>query len=181
MLNIKRAVENERLLRALTGLNRKGFEELCKLFSVAYEEWVERESFPRQRARGGGRKARLRRMEEKLFFILFYFKCYPTFDVLGFLFNLERGRANRWVHRLQPILEATLGKKMMLPERKIESSEQFVARFPGVREVDRKNHPMIRHYPKRYQQTTSPDRASFLVLDLISVEPELQTAPFLWA
>ena len=135
MLNIKRAVENERLLRALTGLNRKRFEERCKLFSVAYEEWVERESFPRQRARGGGRKARLRRMEEKLFFILFYFKCYPTFDVLGFLFNLERGRANRWVHRLQPILEATLGKKMMLPERKIESSEQFLARFPEIKEI----------------------------------------------
>ncbi len=50
-----------------------------------------------------------------------------------------------------------------------------------LRELDRKNHPMIRHYPKRYQRTTSQDQASLLVLDLISVEPELQTYPFLWA
>jgi hypothetical protein len=74
-------------------------------------------------------------MESKLFFILFYFKCYPTFDVLSFLFDLERGRANRWVHRLQGILETALGKKMVLPERKLESMEQFLERFPEVKAV----------------------------------------------
>jgi hypothetical protein len=42
-------------------------------------------------------------MEAKLFFILFYFKAYPTFDILGLLFELERGRSNRWVHRWQGI------------------------------------------------------------------------------
>ncbi|MDZ4877458.1 MAG: hypothetical protein CLLPBCKN_006893 [Chroococcidiopsis cubana SAG 39.79] len=135
MLNINRALENDRLLRALTGLNRKALNELCKVFSAVYQEWVESESKPRQRARGGGRKARLGSMEAKLFFILFYFKCYPTFDVLGFLFELERGRANRWVHRLQPIVENALGKKMVLPERKIERLEQFLERFPKVKEV----------------------------------------------
>ncbi|MDJ0575813.1 MAG: TOMM precursor leader peptide-binding protein [Xenococcaceae cyanobacterium MO_234.B1] len=56
-----------------------------------------------------------------------------------------------------------------------------IAQKNGLGELDRKNHPMIRHYPKRYQRTTSQDQASLLVLDLISVEPELQTYPFLWA
>jgi hypothetical protein len=74
-------------------------------------------------------------MESKLFFILFYFKCYPTFDVLSFLFDLDRGRANRWVHRLQALLETVLGKKMVLPERKLESLEQFLERFPEVKAV----------------------------------------------
>jgi hypothetical protein len=92
----------------------------------------------------------LRNIESKVFFILFYFKCYPTFDVLSWLFDLERGRANRaaafgcessypkraaWVHRLQGILETALGKKMVLPERKLESIEQFVERFPEVKAV----------------------------------------------
>src|SRR5512141_921469 len=135
MLNIERALENDRLLRSLTGLNRKAFEELCEVFEAAYQEELERETKPRQRARGGGRKARLHSIEAKLFFILFYFKCYPTFDVLGFLFDLERGRSNRWVHRLQGILERALGKKMVLPERKIESIEQFLERFPNVKAV----------------------------------------------
>jgi Helix-turn-helix of DDE superfamily endonuclease len=48
--------------------------------------------------------ARLESIQAKVFFILFYFKCYPTFDVLSIIFDLERGRSNRWVHRLQGIL-----------------------------------------------------------------------------
>ncbi len=135
MINIKRVLENDRLLRAFTGLNYKAFDELCEVFGVAYEEALQSNSKPRQRARGGGRKARLRGTQDKLFFILFYFKCYPTFDVLSVLFDLERGRANRWVHRLQGILEAALGKRMVLPERKIESIEQFLERFGDVKEV----------------------------------------------
>lgn len=135
MLNINRALKNDRLLRALTGLNRKAFDQLCEVFEGIYEESIASDTKPRKRARGGGRKARLSRIEFKLFFILFYFKCYPTFDVLSWLFEMERGRANRWVHRLQGILEKALSKKMVLPERKLESIEQFLAKFPEVREV----------------------------------------------
>lgn len=135
MLNIQRALENDRLLRALTGLNRQAFDELCEVFGTVYQEAVQSDFKLRKRARGGGRKARLQSMESKLFFILFYFKCYPTFDVLSFLFDLERGRANRWMHRLQGILETALGRKMVLPERKLESIEQFLERFPEVKEV----------------------------------------------
>ena len=135
MLNIDRALEHDRLLRALTGLNRKAFDALCEVFAAVYQETLQRDPKPRKRARGGGRKARLQSMESKLFFILFYFKCYPTFDVLSFVFDLDRGRANRWVHRLQGILETALGKKMVLPERKLESMAQFLERFPEVRAV----------------------------------------------
>jgi DDE superfamily endonuclease/Helix-turn-helix of DDE superfamily endonuclease len=135
MLNIDGALENDRLLRALTGLNRKAFDELCEIFGAVYQETLQSDSKPRKRARGGGRKARLGSMAAKLFFILFYFKCYPTFDVLSFLFDLERGRANRWMHRLQGILETALSKKMVLPERKLESIEQCLERFPEVKEV----------------------------------------------
>ncbi|RQH24821.1 transposase family protein [Okeania hirsuta] len=58
---------------------------------------------PRVRALGGGRKARLLEAKDKLFFILFYFKCYPTFDVAGILFDLHRSRAHYWMLRLQPL------------------------------------------------------------------------------
>jgi len=122
-------------LRALTGLNRKAFDKLCQPFSEVYQETVESDPKPRQRARGGGRKARLQSIEAKLCFILCYFQCYPTFDALGFLFELERVRANRWVNRLQKILETTLDRKMVLPERKLESIEQFLEKFAEVREI----------------------------------------------
>lgn len=39
------------------------------------------------------------------------------------------------MHRLQGVLETALGRKMVLPERKLESIEQFLERFPEVKAV----------------------------------------------
>ncbi|MBM0740806.1 transposase (plasmid) [Phormidium sp. CLA17] len=133
MLNIERALKQDRLLRAMIGLNRKAFDALLPPFSGVYEQIQLQQ--PRQRALGGGRKARLRTFRDKLFYILFYFKSYPTFDLAGLLFEIDRAQAHYWMHRLQPILEATLGEKLALPERKLTSVEAFVERFPGVKRV----------------------------------------------
>jgi hypothetical protein len=70
-----------------------------------------------------------------LFYILFYFKCYPTFDLAGILFDLDRSQTHEWMHRLQPVLEAALGQKKALPERKLRNIEAFLERFPGVERV----------------------------------------------
>ncbi len=133
MLDIERALKQDRLLRALTGLNRKAFDALLPTFSEIYKQT--RFSQPRQRAIGGGCKARLHHVQYKLFFILFYFKCYPTFDVAGLLFDMHRFQAHEWMHRLQKVLEAALGQKMVLPERKLDSIEAFLERFPAVKRV----------------------------------------------
>ena len=53
----------------------------------------------------------------------------------GLLFDLHRSRAHRWMLRLQLLLEKTLGKKKALPERKLESIEEFITRFLSVTEV----------------------------------------------
>ena len=133
MLDIERALNQDRLLRALTGVNRKAFDALLPTFREVYEQTLTQRT--RQRAPGAGRKARLRQTQDKLFYILFYVKCYPTFDLAGLLFDLDRAQTHYWMHRLQPILEATLGEKLALPERKLHSIEDFVARFPGVKRV----------------------------------------------
>jgi hypothetical protein len=36
MLNIERALKQDRLLRAMTGLNRKAFDALLPMFSAVY-------------------------------------------------------------------------------------------------------------------------------------------------
>ena len=74
-------------------------------------------------------------MEDKLFFVLFYFKCYPTFDLAGLLFDFNRSQANRWLHRLQPILEAALGRELVLPKRQLPSLAEFIACFPETERV----------------------------------------------
>ncbi len=92
MLNLQRVLRDDRLLRALTGLNRKAFEELKLAFEqeLLETEVPRRSQERRQRAKGAGRKPRLKTVESKLIYILFYFKCYPTFDLAGIMFDLDR-------------------------------------------------------------------------------------------
>ena len=135
MLNLERILNQDRLIRAITGLNRKAFEELLPSFTTAYEQSLFKSEVERKRAIGGGRKATLRTMPEKLLYILVYCKCYPTFDLLSVLFNFDRSCAHEWVHRLLPILEITLGYKQSLPVRKLGSMEEFLERFPEVKAV----------------------------------------------
>jgi hypothetical protein len=55
VLDIERVLNQDRLLRALTGLNRKAFDALSAGFSSLYEQ--SRQAQSRQPAVGGGRKA----------------------------------------------------------------------------------------------------------------------------
>ena len=89
MLNIEKILGQDRLLRATTGLNRKAFENLLVKFEEVYLSWPQKREKPRKRRLGGGRKARLTTIKEKLFYILLYFKCYPTFDLAAVLFDFD--------------------------------------------------------------------------------------------
>lgn len=135
MINVERILKQERLIRSMTGLNRKGFTSLLVSFEEAYRQSLIKSESKRQRAIGGGRKSVLRTIADKMFYILMYNKCYPTFDLMGVLFNFDRSCAHDWVHRLLPILETALGYKQVLPERKISSIAEFLEKYPEVKEV----------------------------------------------
>ncbi|MGF1600747.1 MAG: hypothetical protein ACFCU8_01795 [Thermosynechococcaceae cyanobacterium] len=72
MLNHERILNQDRLTRAITGLNRKAFEELLPSFAAAYQQSRVKPFGSRLRAPGAGRKATLRTMAEKLLYILLY-------------------------------------------------------------------------------------------------------------
>lgn len=135
MLDLERILTSDRLMRAMTGLNRKAFEALLPSFSKAYEQHQLHSKADRKRAVGGGRKATLRTSCDKLFYILLYCKCYPTFDLMSVLFNFDRSCAWDWVHLLLPILEQSLGHQQVLPVRKLRSMAEFLERFPEVKTV----------------------------------------------
>lgn len=117
----KLAKSDERQFKALTGVSRKIFKKLLVAFSLCYElyqdEQYEKNKAKRKRKPGGGRKGRLDTMEKKHFFILRYLKSYPTFDVLGFDFEMSRSNACTNVHQLMPILLKTLAYLEVLPQR----------------------------------------------------------------
>ena len=114
----------------------QAFDRLLPAFQKAYEQALDeadaRRDSPRQRRRGAGGKPVLRTPEDKLFFILLYFRLYPTQEVLGFLFGFGQPQANYWVHRLTPILNAALGYEMQLPARKPFTLQQVLKACPEL-------------------------------------------------
>jgi hypothetical protein len=86
----------------------------------------------RKRAMGAGRKAHLRDLEDKLLFILVYFRLYPTQAVQGFLFGISQAQANEWVHRLTGVLNQALGYEQQLPERDPANLEKVLSACPSL-------------------------------------------------
>ena len=134
MLRIDHALRSDRVLKALTGLSIVEFIDLTARFEAVLDHRPRpHPAKKRQRQPGGGRKPRLSSAADTLFFILFYVKFYPTFDVAGCLYDVHRAQPHRWVHTLLPVLEQTLGEAVVLPERKINDVAVFLSVFPTSR------------------------------------------------
>ena len=129
-MNTNKAFEDYRLLKALTGVSVKEFQSMLPVFEQAVYEDSRLRSKAKERHFGGGAKGKLITAEDKLFFILVYIKTYPTFDFLGFVFSLHRSRAHRNTIKLLGSLEKALGRKIVMPEKKISTMEEFLGKFP---------------------------------------------------
>lgn len=132
-------IQNERQFRALTGTSQQEFQQLLPVFTESYDE-LRQEAYEvnkatRQRQPGGGQKGKLKTMELKLFFILYYWKVYPTYDVLGFQFGLDRSKACTNVQALWPVLERTLKTLEVLPARAFSSVDELRAAFRDVQDL----------------------------------------------
>lgn len=130
---LKRAKYEERSMRAITGVSIRQFNELTIFFEQALLETANEKQ--RVRGVGGGRKGILRKIEAKVFFILFYLKVYPTYDLAAIFFQADRSQPCRWVKVFFPILEKALGRTLSLPKRKISSMEEFREVFQDVNDV----------------------------------------------
>src|SRR3990167_2788840 len=151
-MDIDKILNNTRLVSALTGVTKEEFLALLPTFTQIMRE--EAEAKKRRRAVGGGANGKIKSARRKLFFILLYVKTYPTFDVAAFMFASSKSRTHGWAHRILPLLEKTLGRKIALPKRQIRTPEEFIAAFPGVREVmiDGVERPTIRSQRDKTQR-----------------------------
>ena len=134
-MNIRTALRTDRLCSSLTGLRVREFNNLVNDFSWNYLEYEHQRKPDRKRKLGGGRDSYLETIEEKLFYILMYFKTYPTFDLASFYIGFHRSNACEWVKILLPVLETTLKRKLVLPQRKISSPQEFEKLYPTVKDV----------------------------------------------
>jgi len=63
--------------------------------------------------------------KERLFFVLFYLKTYPTFDVLSFHFSLSAGQTHDYVELFLRVLERALTDLDQLLEVTLETPEDL--------------------------------------------------------
>jgi len=155
-MSVAAALRNNRLCAALTGLQVQEFKDLVEPFSWYWREYWAAKRIDPERAFGGGRKGALKTYEEKLFAGLMYLKAYATYDVFGFHIGCDRSQACRWVAHIVPVLELTMQRKLLLPERKITSIEEFQKRFPEITElmIDGTERRRQRPKKKKSQQKT---------------------------
>src|SRR5438128_11030572 len=120
-------IRDDRQMKAVTGLSQAQFDYLLPVFSdiyqatqhQKYEEGVK--SGTRARKPGGGFKGKLPTMAVKLLFVFYYYRTYPTFDVLGTQFDMVRSKANENLHKLSPLLYDTLVHLELMPYREFDT------------------------------------------------------------
>ena len=131
-----RVFRKPRLLRTLTTLDAGEFERLLTAFDAAWQAQRSGCNYAgqtRRRALGAGHKGTFATSREKLFFVLFYFKCYPLQEVMAVLFGLSQGQVSHWVSVLTPLVNAALGRELLLPARRPADLEKLLADAPDLR------------------------------------------------
>jgi len=134
MLSYAQVQNKPHILKSLSGLSKSEFEALLPSFQNAWDDYIQRQFIDQARRRryGGGRKPHLIETADKLLFILFYFRQYPTQAVQGFLFGIGQPQTHEWVHRLTHVLNAALGYEKQLPERHPQRLEAVLKECPGL-------------------------------------------------
>ncbi len=134
MIRITNIAKNDRQMKALTGLSISEFDILLESFVKILHEFLSANK-NRQRALGGGRKGALIDARSKLFYILSYLKIYPTYDLAGFIFGVDRSRCCRWTKSLMSLLEQALGRTITMPKRRVSSIEELLEVCPDAKDL----------------------------------------------
>jgi hypothetical protein len=130
-------IRDDRQMKALTGLSQAPFDHLLSVFSDLYQTTQQQTyeagitSGTRRRHPGGGSTGTLPTMAQKLPLVLYDYKTYPTFDVLGTQCAMARSKAHDNLHKLSPILYDTLVHLELMPYRALTTPEELQAALPG--------------------------------------------------
>lgn len=120
----------------MLGIKYSQFEAILPRFSQALRlaETKEAWSKPRVRLPGGGRKATLKTDRQKLFFMFFYYKVYPTFRLAQVLFEFDKANIQIWFEFLQGVFHQALGCELRLPLVRARCIKEVLTICPALKE-----------------------------------------------
>lgn len=121
--------------RSLTGLRVDEFEEIYQTVGQAIEtyhsEGLQRRV--RTRAVGGGGQYR-NDTRNRLLMALIWLRLYPTYEVLGFIFDLDKSNVHRNLKPVLAVLRAELGSEIEWPDENQRKKKlgEFITEFEDV-------------------------------------------------
>jgi hypothetical protein len=129
--------------KSMTGFDLEAFQSLFLAFAGAHEKrchastTTKRKCQPRERAYGAGRHYS-HDLRDRLLMALIWLRIYPTYEVLGFLFSLDKTNARDNVRDVLATLETMADFAFEQPaaeRRKAGSVREVMEAFPDVRLV----------------------------------------------
>lgn len=136
MIFLPYLVKHPELVQYAVGIRFSQFKSLLPKFSQALRlaevTWLKQ---PRKRLPGAGRKPHLNSDWDKLFFVLFYYKVYPTFRFAQVLFGFDKRNVQLWVRRLESVLKQTIDYEITLPVRQVSHYRHLFEVCPRLKEV----------------------------------------------
>lgn len=142
MITYEALVRRPAAFLSLTGHSVAAFDALLAVFAPAHEQCrrtatVTRRGRPRRRAVGAG-AVYTHDLPTRLLMVLIWLRIYPTFEVLGFLFSLDKTNVHATVGDLLATLETLADFPFERPSaerKKLHSVAAVMDAFPDVRLV----------------------------------------------
>jgi hypothetical protein len=185
MITYERLRQRPSAFRSLTGHSPDQFDALYAAFAPAHEQrrrtapTTRREQRPRQRAVGAGAKHR-HDLRTRLLIALFWARVYPSFEVLGFFFSLDKTNVHDIVNDMLATLETLAHFPFERPpaeRKKLHSPAAVMDAFPDVRLVidckeQRIQRPKSSQEDDRQKPYYSGKKKAHTLKTQIGVEPD---------
>lgn len=150
MFSFETAKLEDKTFLSLTSLTVSEFEKLLVPFSKSCSEIFNETT---RDSRLGGRPPALAKMEDRLFFILFYLKTYPLQEVIAYAFGMSQGTANVLIHQLSHALKITLNDMGHVPARiTSDMLKKLESEMPQAYVIDGTERPIVRPSNPDYQK-----------------------------
>src|SRR3972149_4697083 len=159
MLKYIKISKRPRILYRLTGLTIEQFTALCPKLKPLWEKAEKKRLSQRERKRalGQGRKYKLSAIEDKLLFILVFYRYYLTDELMGYLFGIHPSNACRLRIKMEPLVEKAADSSLrqsirhrISPDgKKVSTLEELLVVCPDFAEVVTDATEQQRRRPKK--------------------------------
>ena len=141
MKSIKELKENRKAFLGLTTLYPEEFDLILPIFSELWYKFYKIFTLEGKRRKIKNWRPQkdtktLATTEDKLFFLLSYYKENPLQEFQGMTFELSQGKVSMWVKLLTPMLKEALNKLDLLPCRQGGALEGFLEDIPGSETIN---------------------------------------------